>query len=252
MRTTILRTTLALAVLALAVPARAQEETEHFTRVVKLEPGGTLQLKSFSGHVTITGSDRADIAIDAVRRAPRERLNRVKLDIRTEGSTVVIEANHHDWSWSDHDNVVSTDFEIKVPTRTNLDVNVFSSPVEVRGVEGSHRIHTFSARIRLEDVVGPINAHTFSGGVEIQAKAWQDRQVIDVDTFSGSIELRVPDTARGSVSFNSFSGKLTSDVPMTLHTSSRRSLDATLGGGDSAGGRLHLKTFSGNVHINRM
>ena len=246
----LIRTTFALAVLTLAVPALAQEETEHVTRTVKIDPGGTLQLKSFSGHVTITGSNRSDIAIDAVRRGTRERLNRIKLDIRTEGSTVVVEANHHDSSW-DHDNVVSTDFEIQVPTRTNLDVNVFSSPVEVRGVEGSHKIHTFSAQIHLADVAGPIDAHTFSGGVDIQAKSWQDRQVIDVNTFSGSVEIRVPDTARGSVSFNSFSGRLTSDVPLTLRSSGRRSVDATLGGGDSANGSLHLKTFSGNVHINR-
>jgi len=251
MRHRILRATLVLAVLALAFPAWAQDETEHVNRVVKLEPGGTLQLKSFSGHVTITGSDRSDIAIDAVRHAPRERLHRVTLDIRTQGSTVIIEANHHDWSWMDRDNVVSTDFDIKVPKRTNLDVNVFSSPVEVRGVEGSQRIHTFSARIRLDDVSGPINAHSFSGPVEIHAVAWQDHQVIDIDTFSGSIDLRIPDTARGSVSFNSFSGRLTSDVPLTLRTSGRRSVDATLGGGDSTSGSLHLKTFSGNVHINR-
>jgi hypothetical protein len=251
MRHIILRTTLALGVLALAMPALAQDETEHVSRTVKVGADGTLRLRSFSGHVTITGSDRADIAIDAVRRAPRERLKRITLDIRTEGSTVVVEANHRDWSWNDHDNVVPTDFDIKVPRHTNLDVNVFSSPVEVRGVEGAHKIHTFSARIHLEDAVGPINAHTFSGGVDIQAKAWQDHQVIDVDTFSGSIELRIPETARGNVSFNSFSGRLSSDLPLTLHTSRRRSLDATLGGGDSSGGSLHLKTFSGNVHIDR-
>jgi len=249
MRNIILRTTLALGVLALAMPALAQDETEHVSRTVKVGADGTLRLRSFSGHVTITGSDRSDIAIDALRRGTQERLKRVTLDIRTEGSTVVVEANHHDPTWFDHDNVVSTDFDIKVPKHINLDVSVFSSPVEVRGVEGSHKIHTFSARIRLEDAVGPIDAHTFSGGVDIQAKSWQDRQAIDVDTFSGSVELRIPESARGSVSFNSFSGRLTSDVPLTLHTSSRRSLDATLGGGDSSNGHLHVKTFSGNVHI---
>jgi DUF4097 and DUF4098 domain-containing protein YvlB len=243
---------IALGLCAVAAPAAwTQTETEHISRVVKLDAGGTLKLKTFSGRVTITGMDRQDVAIDAVRRAPRERLNRITLDIHTEGSTVVVEANHRDRSdWTDRDNVVETDFDIKVPARTNLDVTGFSSPIDVRGVEGSHNVHTFSSHLQLDDVTGPIKAHTFSGSVEIRAKGWKDQQTIDVDTFSGSIEVHLPDSARGTVTFNSFSGHLTSDLPLTLRTGGRRSIRATLSGGDSNGG-LTLKTFSGNVRIDR-
>lgn len=246
------------ALLALSAPAqagqrRSVEDSEHVTRTVKLDPGGTLRLKNFSGHVVITGSDRSDVLIDATRRAPRERLDRVHLDISGGGSTVVIEANERERSWFDwggQHNVVETDFEIKVPRRTNLDVSVFSSPVDVRDVEGSHKIHGFSSRVRLEDIVGSVQAHTFSGGVEIRQKAWRNNPTIDVDTFSGSVNLYMPESARASVSFNSFSGRLTSDVPMTLHSSSRRSLKASLGG-DEGRGRLRIKTFSGNARIGR-
>jgi len=51
------------------------------------------------------------------------------------------------------------------------------------------------------------------------------------------------------VTFNSFSGRLNSELPLTLHTSSRRHLRAELGGG--AGGTLRFKTFSGSVKIDR-
>jgi DUF4097 and DUF4098 domain-containing protein YvlB len=244
---------IALTVCALgASSAQAQNDTERVNRVLRLDPGGTLRLKTFSGHVTITGSDRPDVVIDAVRRAPRERLDRIKLDIRAEGSTIVVDANQHDRSdRNENNNVVETDFDIKVPARTNLDVNAFSSPIDVSGVEGTHNVHTFSSRVKLDDVTGPVDAHTFSGDVEIRTRTWQDRQTIDVDTFSGSIRLRVPDSARGRVRFNSFSGRLTSDMPLTLRSSSRRSFDATLGGGDSSGGSISLKTFSGDARIER-
>jgi DUF4097 and DUF4098 domain-containing protein YvlB len=254
MRKNLLRLALpasALAVFCLAATASArQDETEHVSKTMKIGSGGTLVLKSFSGHVTITGADRSDVAIEATRHAPRERLNRVTLDIRTEGSDVVIEANKHDRSWDDHDNVVSTDFEIKVPRKTNLDVHVFSAGVEINGVEGSNKVHSFSSGLHLIDVIGPVTAQTFSGAVEIRAKAWQEHQTIEVKTFSGSIDLKVPDNARGSVNFDSFSGKLTSDVPLMLHSSSRKSLSATLGSGD--GGDLRFKTFSGSVHIAKL
>ena len=51
--------------------------------------------------------------------------------------------------------------------------------------------------------------------------------------------------------FNSFSDRLNSDMPLTLHSSSRRSLKADLGGGGRDGGTLRFKTFSGSIKIDR-
>jgi DUF4097 and DUF4098 domain-containing protein YvlB len=253
------KTVFAFAVCALAASSavaarqRWSDETEHVNRTLPLEPGGTLRLKSFSGRVTITASDRPEVVIDAVRHASRERLNRVTLDIHSEGSSVVvIEANHRERSWFmfTGNNVVDTDFDIKVPRRTNIDVSVFSASVSVDGVEGSHKLNGFSSRISLTDMAGPVRAHTFSGSMLIRAKTWDANQSIDVDTFSGNIELHVPETARGRVSFNSFSGHLNSEMPLTLHSSGgRRSLTAELGGGGDA--TLRFKTFSGSVRIDR-
>ncbi len=246
---------LAFAVVALAVPALSAlfDETEHVNRTIKMAPGGTLRLKSFSGQVTITASDRSEVVIAAVRRATRDRLDRIKLDIRTEGpDVVVVDANRRDRSWYDftgRNNVVETDFDIQVPRRTHLDVSVFSAPVMVDGVEGNHKVYSFSSRLSLNDVAGSVRAHTFSGPVLIRQKTWDPNQNIDVDTFSGNVELHVPETARGSVSFNSFSGRLNSEMPLTLHSSSRRRLRAELGGGGSSS--LTFKTFSGSVRIDR-
>jgi Putative adhesin len=240
---------LALVELSLGEPTA---DTDRITRTERLAPGGTLRVKNFSGHVIVTGSDRGDVAIDAVRRGDREWLDRSRLDIYTTGSTLVVDANQTDRSWFDwtrKNRIVETDLDLKVPRKINVDVNVFSSPVTITGIEGSHSIHGFSSRVRLDDVTGSVRAHTFSGSVEIRAKTWLDNQSIDVDTFSGSIELHVPENARGSVTFNSFSGRLNSEMPLTLHSSNRRSLKAELGGG--AGGTLRFKTFSGSVRIDR-
>jgi len=243
-------------------------ETEHVSRTAALAPGGTLRVKNFSGRVTITGTDRQDASIEAERRAARDVLDHMRLEIRMEGSTLVVSANEKDsgWKWSRHNRVVDTDLDIKVPRHTNLDADVFSAPLSVQGLEGSHRIHAFSSRVRLEDMVGPIKAHSFSGAVEIHERAWQDGQVVDVDTFSGNITLRVPDTANGSLSFNSFSGHLHSDFPLILREGSRRSVRAELGapkaltaeadptakaGGTPARGSLRFKTFSGSVRLDR-
>ena len=250
----------AFAVSALAAPVviasavdRWTDETERVSRTVKLDPGGTLRVNSFSGRVTIAGADAAEVVVEAVRRAPRSRLDRIKLDVHMEGSSrVVIETNHRERSWWEFsgNNVVETDLDVKVPRRTNLDVSVFSAPVTIDGVQGSEKLNSFSARMTLNDVAGPVRAHTFSGSILIREKTLDNDSSIDVNTFSGSVEVHVPESARGDVTFNSFSGRLNSDMPLTLRTGgSRRALKAELGGG--GGPTLNFKTFSGSVRIDR-
>ena len=94
----------AVAVLALAasIVARAEEETEHVDRTLAFPSGGTLQLHNFSGDVHITGTTGKDLVIKAVRRAERDRLDHIALDIQTSGSTVTIDANKRDPGWQ-HD-----------------------------------------------------------------------------------------------------------------------------------------------------
>jgi len=80
------------------------------------------------------------------------------------------------------------------------------------------------------------------------ASRWPDGQALDIDTFSGGIDVRVPSDARAEVAFNTFSGDLESDLPITLSRArGRRHLTGTLNGGGSS--RLRLKTFSGDAHV---
>lgn len=244
----------ALTLVACVTPGldAAFQETEKVSRTLPLSPGGTLRLRSFSGRVNISGTDGNEVVLDAVRRASRSRLDHIKLDAHAEGSTVYVDANRRDSSWwITNNNVVETDFDIKVPRQTNVNVQVFSASVTIDGVEGRYDVGGFSSRINLVDAVGPIKAHTFSGPIEIRAKRWQDDQNLDVDTFSGNITLRVPEDASGLITFNSFSGHLNSDIPLTLKNGNRRSLRAELGAKAGSRGNLRFKTFSGSVRIDR-
>src|SRR6476646_1272219 len=192
-----------LSALTLAAPAAASEqnETERIDRTVSIRAGGQLRLKNFSGRVTITGSNRADIVVHAVRRAPRERLDHIKLEITETRSGVAIEANKKDEGWRDRDNnVVDTEFEIQVPADVALDVEVFSSDVVVKDVRGRQRVHTFSGEIEL-------------GGADA---------AIDAETFSGDIAVNLVQGVSASVDFDSFSGSLKTNVPMTYRSSNSR------------------------------
>ena len=217
-----------LSVVTFATPAAASEqnETERVDRTVSIRAGGQLRLKNFSGRVTITGSNRADMVVHAVRRATRDRLDHIKLEIVEAGSGVSIEANKKDSDWHErNNNVVDTELEIQVPADVSLDVEVFSSDVFVKEVRGRQRIHSFSGEI---DVTGADAA-------------------IDAETFSGDIGVKMVPGASASVDFDSFSGSLHSDVAMSYRSSgNRRRIRGDIGAG---GTDYHFKTFSGDVRI---
>lgn len=210
--------------------SRGPRESETIDRTLPMPAGGTLRLKTFSGRVKITGGSGSQLVVHAVRRATRQRLQDIKLEITQNGNTIEVDANHRVVEHR-NDNVVETDFDIQVPARTRLDVKTFSADVTVIGVSASQHIDGFSSTIIIE------------------SNDWADGNALDVNTFSGDVRLRLPASAKGNIDFNSFSGSFESDLPVTLSSSSRRNFRGSLNGGGL--GDFKLKTFSGDVSIRR-
>jgi DUF4097 and DUF4098 domain-containing protein YvlB len=203
-----------------------QRQTETVDRTYPMGPGGELRLNNFSGKIMITGSNRGNVAIHAVRRASRDRLDNIRLDIQADGNRIRIEANKRDESWDRHnDNVVETEFEIEVPEDANLDINAFSSEVRISNVRGRQKVHTFSGSVDVRDATGPI----------------------DAQTFSGDIDVALAPNASGRVDFDTFSGDLTSDIAMAFQAGGRRGAHGEIGSGGTNTFKFH--TFSGDVHI---
>jgi DUF4097 and DUF4098 domain-containing protein YvlB len=226
---------LASALIALTVaaaPAAAgQKETETIDRTVSIGTNGTLKLRNFSGDVRITGTSGREVVVHAVRRAEREQLANIKLDIETSGSSVTIEANKRESRWTDRkNNVVETDFDIKVPFGTELDLYSFSGRLEVVGVKARIDAETFSGNVILEVPDGKVPA-------------------LNVETFSGDIQARMPASADARVEFNSFSGDVDSDLPIAMRSTRRRNVSGEIGNG--SGSTLKFKTFSGDLRIRR-
>jgi hypothetical protein len=235
--------------------------SETVNKTVALPRDGRVKLRTFSGYVHITGTSGRDVVIKAVRRADRDVLDHVRLTIDTSGSTVSIEANDKDRDWernrnrnNDHNDgdIVRTDFDIDVPASAALDINGFSSPVEISGVTGDERLETFSGRITVTGARGSVNAHTFNGNVDIDLSEAGAHPDLDAHTFSGSIRARLAPSARADVAFTSFSGEFNSDLPLTMRSSRRGRVSGRVGpdsGSSSGSASLRFETFSGDVRV---
>ncbi|HVL68299.1 MAG TPA: DUF4097 family beta strand repeat-containing protein [Vicinamibacterales bacterium] len=229
----ILTASVLLVTLAIPVPAAAQwKETETIDRTVYIGQNGRLKLNNFSGDIRIVGTSGNDVVIRAVRRATRQRLDNIRLEIEVSGTNLSIESNRRVPGWREqNDNVVETSFDIQVPHGTELDIHSFSGKVDIRGVTGQ------------------IQAETFSGDIELDVAAAPQLPAVTAGTFSGDIRARVPAHASGRVRFDSFSGSIRSDLPisMTKFGGRRADIDAEIGTGQ--GPTIRFKTFSGDLRI---
>lgn len=243
-----------MAMMALGVPVLASAETETVDRTVPIASGGRLVVKNFSGRIDIAGSARHDVSIRAVRRASRDRLDRIKLDITSDGTTVTIQANRRaDDDRKHNDDVVETDLTIEVPREVDVDVDAFSSPVTVHDVSGTnHRLKTFSGDVTAERVGGGIQAETFSGRIVFRPGDGGNGERVGLKTFSGDVTLSLPQQAALSLAFDTFSGDFESNAPVAIRSKSGRAVRADYNAGAAGTHRdVTIKTFSGDAHIER-
>ena len=246
---------LALAVVLLPATALAQKQTETVDRNLPFPSGGTLKLNNFTGDVRITGGSGRDFVMKATRRGYPDVLREMQLTIESSGSTITVEENHRDRGnrrWNDddrRDNMVETTFEIQVPANARLDINTFSSDVTISGVDGNQRLKTFSGDIDVRGSRGMISANSFSGDVDVDATGQGTSPDLDMETFSGTMSVRLADRARGDIQFDTFSGSLDAEYPVTIRSTGRRNIRAELPGG--SGSSLRFKSFSGTLRLVR-
>jgi hypothetical protein len=245
---------LALAVVLLPATALAQKQTETVDRNLPFPSGGTLKLNNFTGAVHITGGSGRNFVMKATRRGYPDVLREMRLTVESSGSTITVEENDREGSrrWNDdsrRDSMVETTFEIQVPANARLDINGFSSNVTIAGVDGDQRLKTFSGDINVRDARARISANTFSGEIDVDATGQGNSPDLDMETFSGTMRVRLADRARGNIEFNTFSGSLDAAYPVTLRSTGRRNIRAELPGG--SGSSLRFKSFSGELRLVR-
>jgi DUF4097 and DUF4098 domain-containing protein YvlB len=238
--------------------AMAQRQTETVDRTLPFPSGGTLELDNFSGDIRITAGTGRNFVMKAVRRGRAERLKEVPLTVETSGSRIIVDANHRDNSRNNrrsrddedgNNNVVETTFEIQVPANAALKIEGFSSDITVTGIEGVMDLQTFSGNITTTGSRSAVTVETFSGRIDIDATGHGATPDLDLETFSGSMYVRLADNAKGEIDFNTFSGDLDAAFPVTLKSSGRRHIRAELPGG--AGRRLTFESFSGSLRVTR-
>lgn len=235
-----------LLALLLAVSAHAQVSQE-FHRTVSLPSNGRVSLDNINGGVEITGWDRNEVQIDAVKQArDQQRLDEASIEVETGSDYVKIHTqypqNHT------NNNPASVHYTLQVPQSARLDeISLVNGSLTVQKVTGDVTAKLVNGKASVRDLTGEAFISSVNGSIEAYFTSLNNVREIKFKSVNGSINVGLPASPNADVKASTVNGGIKSDFPLTVQGSfSSHSLSGTLGSG---GTHIDLSNVNGSIHL---
>ena len=195
----------------------------------------TVDVRTLSGSIRVTGDGGSDVRVEAVTRVEAETaaalqaaLKDIVLDTKEQGALVTIAARigeqpacgeSGDWrgpAWWDrrrYDAAVILTVQVPRDVRVRL-CTVNGEEVTVSSVDGAFDVSNVNGRIRLEAMRGSGRATTVNGSVEASfAAAPRDESLFK--TVNGAIAVTFPRNLAADLRLKTFNGEVYTDFDTT-------------------------------------
>lgn len=241
--------TLAIVVLALAgnLPAYAGDYREEFHKSYPLTADGRVSLKNINGGVTITGWDKNEIQVDAVKTANEQsKLADAKIEVTAGSSSIDIRTHYPDRT---NNNPASVEYTLHVPRKARIDkLDLVNGRIKIDGIEGMVRASSVNGSVEATNVGGEVNLNSVNGRVYADLSA--PKRSIDLETVNGSVELRLPSDAAAEINASTVHGGINNEfnIPVNRERWVGSELRARLGDGGPA---VKLSAVNGGIQIRR-
>ena len=227
--------------------------TEEFHQTYALAAGGRVALDNINGSVHITGWDRNDVKVDAVKYArSKERLDEAKILIDASKDYVSIRTEYpdHNLTFSDDnwDNPASVEYTLSVPRNARLDgIKLINGSLDVQGIAGEVRASCINGHLKATGLGGPVKLSTINNRLEAQF----DRlgtSPIEVASVNGGVLLTLPSDAKAELEASTVHGGISNDFGLRVrdHRIVGHDLHGELAGG---GARIKLSNVNGRIEI---
>lgn len=242
------RLAVALQVLAaaaiLAAPSFAFDEV--FQQTYPLRPGGSFRLHNVNGSVQISGWDREEVEVHAVkssRRRPGD-LPRVQIEVQAGSDLVAVETRYP----RDDGVEVYVEYRIRVPHRVLLrHVGTVNGTVSVSNVDAGGELQSVNGNVEVLESAGRLSARTTNGNVRLELRGLDGSGPMSVETVNGSVLMSLPADASVDLDVRSVNGDFRSEFPLSLQGAlDSRHIHARLGAG---GGTVRIRTVNGGIRL---
>ncbi len=232
--------------LLIAVPARA-EVTQDFHRTVPLSADGRVSLSNINGDVEITGWNRNEVQIDAVKTArDQQRLDEARIEVNTTSNSVEITTRYPEGRTNN--NPASVRYTLHVPQNARLDkIDLVNGGLTVQKVTGEVNANLVNGKLRASDLAGTADLATVNGSIEADYNSLNNVREIRLKSVNGSVDLRLPQSPNADVSASTVNGSISTDFPLTVKGHwIGKNMSGTLGSG---GVHIELDNVNGSIHV---
>lgn len=249
-----------LGTILLAAFAQASDRqgsfTEEFHKVYPLSAQGHIEIENVNGPVHITGWDRNEVKVDAVKSAwGKEHLDEARIEVRAEQNSISIRTEYPDHdrtfnfgSGEERHNPARVEYTITVPRQAQLEkINLVNGRLDVQDVAGEVHASCVNGRIQARNLQGPVQLETVNG--ELNASVDQlPSSELKLSSVNGSLRVTLPSDAKAEVKASTVSGSISNEfgLPVTHHQYVGQSLHGQLGTG---GTLVKLSNVNGSIEI---
>ena len=234
----------AAAAALLAAPAWAFDEV--FQQSYPLQPGGTFLLTNVNGSVQVSGWDRNEVEVHAVKTAlgAQRDLARVRIEVAVEPGRVAVDTRYP----QDDGVEVYVEYRIRVPRRVQLErVATVNGIVRVTNVEATGDLRAINGNVDVFDCSGRLNAHTTNGNLRLEMRRWDDGEAVVLETINGTILLALPAGTNAELDVRTINGDFRSELPLSLPGASL--LQAFRGQTGQGGSTIQIRTVNGGIRV---
>jgi DUF4097 and DUF4098 domain-containing protein YvlB len=220
---------------------RGPEQTDRFSRKVKLGRDGRVSVTNISGDIVVTGGSGDEVSIEAVKRTrgDQNQLANVRIVVDDRPGRVEVRTEY-DGSRYSRNNNVSVDYTVSVPSGASVDLKSVSGSIKVTGVRGAVRSESVSGDVTTTDTPKVETAKSVSGNVTLSGIQ------IDGDLAASSVSGTVQ--ARGVKARALDLGSVSGDLMVSEVTCDRLSARSVSGGFEYNGTIARGGVYDVNLH----
>jgi serine/threonine protein kinase len=229
------------------------EIRQDFTRILPLTADGRVSLENVNGHTEISGWDRNEVAIQAVKHGkPGERIEATQIEVNAQSDRISIRAKQSSSRSGAKGDEVDVDYTVRVPRNARLaTISNVNGQIRINGVAGDIEASNVNGETQVAGAAGNLKLSTANGRIEAELVSLGRDQTVSFKSVNGRIGITLPARADADVTASSVSGDIHSEfsaLTVKKNFPLGGDLKGTLGQG---GARVKATTVNGGIHFRR-
>lgn len=238
------------------------QATEYFNESYVVDDQTILTVTNINGHVEITGWNRNNVSINAVKKSSfgKEELDKIQINVSMNGNYLHITTKYLGLSSIQG----SVDLNIKVPRNVQIEsVTSSNGPIQLTQTKGNTTVESSNGGIFIDTVEGYVSAESSNGQIQVKgttgignlrtsngpivAEVSDFQQDITIETSNGAVTISLNPSLNASVEMMTSNSQITIEgIALNIELLETTHVIGSLG---SNGHEIDIRTSNGKIKL---